>query len=162
MNNDNRDYMKYWKVVRAYILQKYELTTPDLDLLLYLYSEGKFKRKDFDRIGKLVSFTAGSIAAMKKKGLIVTYRSPYKGYNTVFDLSRKGKLAVNKLYNLLEGKEIMSMSPTLNKYMKKDASGSDKKMQDLMLHMMEEMRKAKKRELRPFQKSPSSSRPQQS
>ena len=41
------DFLKYWRVVRYYIKRKYNLTQADLDILLFLYSEGRFTRQVF-------------------------------------------------------------------------------------------------------------------
>ena len=39
------DYLKYWRVVRYYIRAKYKISTADLDILLFLYSEEYLKKK---------------------------------------------------------------------------------------------------------------------
>ena len=36
------DCLKYWRVIRYFVKQKYGLTTGDLDMLLFLYSEDIF------------------------------------------------------------------------------------------------------------------------
>ena len=44
------DYLKYWRVVRYIIKIKYGISTGELDMLLFLYSEkyfGKEKFKEF-------------------------------------------------------------------------------------------------------------------
>ena len=33
------DYLKYWRVIRYYTLQKYKLKTAELEMLLFLRSE---------------------------------------------------------------------------------------------------------------------------
>lgn len=40
--NPSSDYLKYWKVIRYFIKAKYKISTGELDMLLFLYSE-KYK-----------------------------------------------------------------------------------------------------------------------
>ena len=62
---DSENYLKYWRVVRYYIKKKYNLTTAELEVLLFLKTEGRFSRDDFD------TFTAGkSVAKMGMGGLM--------------------------------------------------------------------------------------------
>ena len=42
------DYLKYWKVVRQWARSKHQLSTSEIEMILFLYSEGPFKRKAFD------------------------------------------------------------------------------------------------------------------
>ena len=49
MQNSNKsDYLKYWRVIRYFVKAKYGLSTVELDMLLFLYSEDIFSRKRFD------------------------------------------------------------------------------------------------------------------
>ena len=42
------DYLKYWRVIRYFVKAKYGLSTADLEVLLFLYSEKYFgKGKSF-------------------------------------------------------------------------------------------------------------------
>ena len=38
----DHDYLKYWRVVRFWVKATYGIGTPDLDMLLFLYSEQVF------------------------------------------------------------------------------------------------------------------------
>jgi hypothetical protein len=47
------NYLKYWRVIRYWAKAKYGLTTPDLDMMFFLYSEDYFNKtkfKDFEQI----------------------------------------------------------------------------------------------------------------
>ena len=44
----DKDYLKYWRVVRYFIKAKYGLSQADLDILLFLYSEKYFSKDKFD------------------------------------------------------------------------------------------------------------------
>ena len=41
------DYLKFWRVIRYYMKAKHGLSQVDLDILLFLYSEGYFGQADF-------------------------------------------------------------------------------------------------------------------
>ena len=58
------DYLKYWRVVRYFIKIKYGISTGELDMLLFLYSEKYFgKANDFtiSKIGKMNTFFANQL-----------------------------------------------------------------------------------------------------
>jgi len=48
MKSQVHDCLKYWRVIRYFIKAKYGLTTADLDMLLFLYSEEIFSKKKFE------------------------------------------------------------------------------------------------------------------
>ena len=48
MKSKVNDCLKYWRVIRYFIKQKYGLTTADLDMLLFLYSEDIFSKEKFE------------------------------------------------------------------------------------------------------------------
>ena len=50
------DCLKYWRVIRYFIKQKYGLTTADLDMLLFLYSEEIFSKKKFEEFDNLLAW----------------------------------------------------------------------------------------------------------
>ena len=50
------DYLKYWRIVKYYVKAKYGLKEGDLDLLLFLSSEGYFSRDKFTEFEKLLSW----------------------------------------------------------------------------------------------------------
>ena len=50
------NYLKYWRVVRNFIQVKYNLSEPDLDILLFLFSEEYFTRDTYKEYAKLFSW----------------------------------------------------------------------------------------------------------
>ena len=52
----SQDYLKYWRVVRYFIKKKYNLTTSDLEMLLFLKSEGRFSKENFQEFNELLSW----------------------------------------------------------------------------------------------------------
>ena len=47
-NSKSNDYLKYWRIIRYFIKNKYMLTTGELDMLLFLYSEEIFFKDKFN------------------------------------------------------------------------------------------------------------------
>ena len=41
------DYLKYWRAIKTLIRTKHKLSTSDIDILLFVYSEGYFRHKQF-------------------------------------------------------------------------------------------------------------------
>ena len=56
MKSKVNDCLKYWRVIRYFIKQKYGLTTADLDMLLFLYSEDIFSKEKFEEFDNLLSW----------------------------------------------------------------------------------------------------------
>jgi len=52
------NYLKYWRVVRYWAKAKYGLTTPDLDMLFFLYSEEYFNKTKFKEFEEVMSVLA--------------------------------------------------------------------------------------------------------
>ena len=46
LNTDN-NYLKYWRVVRFWVKAKHNLNTPELEMMLFLYSEEYFNKTKF-------------------------------------------------------------------------------------------------------------------
>ena len=47
------NYLKYWKVVKQFVKTKYDISTADLEMLLFLRSEKYFSKGDFDEFNEL-------------------------------------------------------------------------------------------------------------
>jgi len=43
----DHDFLKYWRVIRFWVKKKYGLGTPELEMLLFLYSEQIFNKNQF-------------------------------------------------------------------------------------------------------------------
>jgi len=49
------DYLKYWRVIRYWVKAKYNIGTPELELLLFLYSEQMFTKSRFQEFETIMS-----------------------------------------------------------------------------------------------------------
>ena len=59
------DYLKYWRVIRHYAKRKYGVTTPELEMLLFLRSEKYFSKDDFDEYNELMSWDKNIFEKMR-------------------------------------------------------------------------------------------------
>ena len=52
----NADYLKYWKVVKQWARARYNLGTADIEMMLFLYSEGLFTKFQFEEFNEIMSW----------------------------------------------------------------------------------------------------------
>ena len=48
------NFLKYWRVVKYYVKRKYDLSSMELDMLLYLYDLPYFRKEDFNYYGNTI------------------------------------------------------------------------------------------------------------
>ena len=118
----NKDYLKYWRVIRYFIKAKYNLTTAELEMLLFLKSEGRFSRDDFDEFNEIMSWDKQRFEKLRQEGW--------------FEVFRVGNKPV---YKKLEGQEIPT-SPTTNPLFKKEVSYADKVYRNAIKKMNESIK----------------------
>jgi hypothetical protein len=75
MKSNFDDYLKYWRVIRQYIKARYELSQADLDMLLFLYSEGYFGKDKFREFAQLVSWDVNRFDRLLTQGWIENFRA---------------------------------------------------------------------------------------
>tara|TARA_R110002049_G_scaffold22150_3_gene79820 strand:+ start:717 stop:1169 length:453 start_codon:yes stop_codon:yes gene_type:complete len=99
-----RDYLKYWRVIRYFVLRKYELNTQELDMLLFLYSEEYFNVDKFLEFNKLLGWNKNRFNKLRKQGWIEVIK-PYKfgGPKALYGLSFKTLRLLDSVYDKLEG-----------------------------------------------------------
>ena len=128
------DYLKYWRVIRYFIKAKYNITTADLDMLLFLNSEIYFGRDKFEDFNNLLSWDEARFKRLLKEGWIEKFRKGKNGMRTVYCLSYKTKRVIKSIYNKLEGEEIPT-SQTSNPMFAKNVSYSDKIYRNMIIEM---------------------------
>tara|TARA_R110000796_G_scaffold39772_1_gene98985 strand:- start:544 stop:954 length:411 start_codon:yes stop_codon:yes gene_type:complete len=99
------DFLKHWRVVRYLIKKKYDLSQQDLELLLFLYSEGRFTKDDFDWYSTIVSWDVRRFIKLKKEGWVKQWRTNRGNRRAIYELTHKGKTAMARVYRLLLGEE---------------------------------------------------------
>jgi hypothetical protein len=128
------DYMKYWRVIRYWAKAKYNIGTPDIDMLFFLYSEHIFNKSKFKEFEQCMSWDEPRFHRLLKEGWIHIWRKRQGKETTLYELSYKGKRLVNTLYKKLNGEEI-GESPSMNPLFRADASYMDKVYRNMIIEM---------------------------
>lgn len=104
------NYLKYWRVVSYWAKKKFDLTTAELDMLLYLYDMPYFKREDFNVYGKTMSWDKKRFIAMKRKKLVKLWREGGDGQSraNLYELTPYAKRICLTVYRKLSGQEPIS------------------------------------------------------
>ena len=121
------DYLKFWRVVRYYIKAKHGLTEADLDILLFLNSEGYFGKDKFSEFDSLMSWNKNRFEDLRQAGWIERFRKREIAQKTkaLYQLSYKAKNVINEIYSKLNGDEIPT-SLSQNPMYDRNASFNDK------------------------------------
>jgi len=106
-----QDFLKYWRVIRYYVKAKYGLTTPDLEMLLFLYSERYFKRAKFYEYSTIMSWDKLRFDRLRTQEWIVVFRKPNRraGEGAVYCLSHKAKGVIKSIYQKLLANDEISL-----------------------------------------------------
>jgi hypothetical protein len=101
------DYLKYYRVVRMWIKQRYSITQEDLDMLLFLYSERLFTKKRLDEYNMCFGWGEHRYRRLKRDGWISEWlpSRPTKGGAAQMEVSYKGKVMIARFYRVLSGEE---------------------------------------------------------
>ena len=105
------DYMKYWRVIRRWALSKYDLALPELEMLLFLYSESYFSKETFDEYNQLISWNKKRFSNLLRDGWIVVWRKSRRNEKTLYEISYKSRRMVLTIYKKLNGQEFAETYP---------------------------------------------------
>tara|TARA_R100000951_G_scaffold116802_1_gene131203 strand:+ start:634 stop:1074 length:441 start_codon:yes stop_codon:yes gene_type:complete len=125
MPKSTHNYLKYWRVIRYWVKAKYNLTTPDIEMILFLYSEEYFNKTKFKEFEELMSWDIKRFDRLLRDEWIHVWRKGYGKHTTLYELSYKGKRVASTIYKKLNGEEIAE-SPSINPLFRADASYMDK------------------------------------
>ena len=120
------DFLKHWRVVRFYIKKKYNIGQADLDILLFLYSEGRFTRQIFNDYSQIVSWDRKRFKRLVDSGWIITWRKSHGRSFSIYELSHQAKMMISKAYKILLGEEEIPQSIKRNPLLKNNAKYLDK------------------------------------
>ena len=133
------DYLKYWRVIRYFIKQKYGLTQAELEMLLFLRSEKYFSKDDFDEFDELLSWNKNRFEKLRQEGWIEVFRKKEGKRRVVYQLSYKAQRMITTLYKKLEGEEIPE-SKSSNPLFLKNVSYTDKVYRNFILKLNQSIR----------------------
>ena len=128
------DYLKYWRVIRYFILKKYKLTTGELDVLLFLYSEKYFSKDKFNEFDELISWDVNRFDKLLRDGWVVVFRKRQGKKKALYEVSYKGRRMLGSMYKKLSGEEIPE-SPSVNPMFLKNVSYTDKVYRNMIVEM---------------------------
>tara|TARA_R100000935_G_C2833515_1_gene166629 strand:- start:1917 stop:2324 length:408 start_codon:yes stop_codon:yes gene_type:complete len=134
--------MKYWRVIRYWVKAKYKIGTPDIDMLLFLYSEDIFNKTKFNEFDELMSWNVNRFDQLLKNGWIHVWRKKRGKETTLYELTYKAKRLVNLIYRKLNGEEIGEDHRT-NPLFRNDASFMDKVYRQSIIKLNEERKSIK-------------------
>jgi len=129
-----KDYLKYWRIIRQYIKVKYNLTQSELDVLLFLNSEGYFNKDKFAEFDKILSWDEGRFNKLLRDGWIEVFRKRQGKIKGLYTLSYKAKRVVTSVYKKLNGDELPT-SPSQNPMFLKNVSYTDKRYREAIIDM---------------------------
>jgi hypothetical protein len=144
MKSNQRDYLKYWKVIRTYFKVKHNLSQAEIDMLLFLYSERYFNISTFKEYERLFTWDIKRFHKLKSLGWIELFASKQKGRpamrsKALYCLSYKAKRMVNSMYKKIEGEEIPETLCN-NPLFKKNIKPSEKPYKNMIKIMNKEIR----------------------
>ena len=128
------DYLKYWRVIRYWVKAKYGLSTPDLDMLLFLYSEEMFNKTQFKKFEELMSWDVQRFNRLLKNDWIHVWRKREGKQTTLYELTYKAKRIITIVYKKLNGEEIAETAH-YNPLFRNDVSYMDKVYRNSIIEM---------------------------
>lgn len=128
-------FLKYHRVVSYYIKNKYDLTTGELDMILFLYDEDVFTKEVFNDFAKTMSWDKRRFSKMVEDGYIKKWRErKYTQRSNLYELTFQAKRICSHMYKKLTQEEIISEDPYRNKIFK-GSSYADKVYKNIIKKM---------------------------
>lgn len=143
MKKPKYDYLKYWRLVRYYVKAKHNLSFSELDMILFLYSEGYFSKYTFEGFDGVLSWDKYRFKKMLEAGWIIPFRKAEHRSKALFELSQKSILLCQYVYEKLNGSELPTSSAH-NPLFKKNVKFSDKTHRNMMLKMNAEIKQRRR------------------
>lgn len=137
------DYLKYYPIVHRYFRKKYDLTTPELDLILFLMSERIFTKRKFQEFNEILTWNKKRFDNLLENGWISVFRPASDGMSARYELSYKARRMVRQLYRTILNEEIPEL-PAKNPMFKKDVGYMDKVYRNAIKQMNKETKRKKK------------------
>ena len=128
------NYLKYWRVIRYFMKAKYGLTQGDLDMILFLKSEGYFDKDKFVEFDELLSWDEHRFDRLLRDGWIQVFRKRTSKAKAIYVLSYKAKRVCTSIYKKLSGEEIPT-SQSANPMFAKNVKYTDKVYRNFILEM---------------------------
>jgi hypothetical protein len=131
------NYLKYWRIVRYYVKKRYNLSSSELEMMLFFYDEPVFTRKDFLSFCTTMSWNKNRFKEMVDRDIIRLWRDGKHQVSNLYELTFTSKRICTLVYKKLAG-EAINDDPDKNKIMRGN-SYSDK----IYRQMIDKMNKRK-------------------
>jgi DNA-binding MarR family transcriptional regulator len=113
------NFLKYWRVVKYYIKDKYEISDSVLEMLLFLYDENVFTKATFNEFARTMSWDKNRFSKLVEAGFIKKWRDRKQTQrSSLWELTIKSKRICNHLYKKLTQEEEISENPYRNEIFK--------------------------------------------
>lgn len=141
------DFLKHLRVARNWIKKNHGVNLPELEMLLFLYSEKLFTRTQFYQHAKIYSWNRKWLTELQEKGWITQWRKPntYKAEAALYTLSQSCKMMISNFYRQLAWDKIYAETDQNNVIFKKTPSFSDKVYKRATLDVNKEIRERQQR-----------------
>jgi hypothetical protein len=137
------DFLKYLRVVRYWVAKNYDLTYPELEMLLFLYSETLFSDRDIKKFQRIMNWDANRFNKLIEDDWIVLWRENTKTEKALYNVSFKGKKLMAEVYKRLNMEKEITTDPRQNKVFSQDAGYMDRGYQKMIREMNEAVKRAR-------------------
>ena len=134
------DYLKYWKAVKHWAKATYGVGSADIEMMLFLYSEGLFTRKQFEEFYEVMAWDKMRFHKLLNDKWIIVWREQIGKESKLYELGFKGKRLVSSIYKKLNMQETISESPYRNPIFKLDTKYSNKVYRKIIKEMNKSIR----------------------
>ena len=112
--------LKHYRTIRRWAAKNNDMTSADIELLIYLDCIGFFNRLDFVNGTYDYSWDANRWSRLKDNGWITLFskRNRTSVKSDVYKVSFKGKQLINRIYKIMLGEEDIPTSKKRNKVMR--------------------------------------------
>lgn len=135
MKSKTNDYLKYFKVTKAYYRLQHGLSSADFDMIFYLYSEDYFTKKDFTVFNKALPFDNNRFTRLVKDGWIINFRKHGGNRAGLYKVTPKTNRFCAAVYAVLNGEMPISESPTNNPMFRPKQPYKYRRYQEMILKM---------------------------
>jgi len=134
------DYLKYWRVVKQWAKVKYGIGLADIEMMLFLYSEGLFNQNQFKEFDEIMSWDKNRFHNLLKDKWIIVWRKRKGREATLYELGFKGKKMCSSIYKKLNMEETISEDKRMNSMFDINTNYSNKTYRKLIKRMNKEVR----------------------
>lgn len=98
------DFLQYIRIIFKWACSNYEITRPNLELILGLYPLGVFKKSDFEIFSRTIDMSSKRVFnKLIDDGWIKVWRPYKRGQAALYCLTTKGKIMCGKIHKICVG-----------------------------------------------------------